>query len=477
MLAAKTDDRVSWPPFVPVNKEVITKGLAAKNQVHRMKPPTVGYSEKCPLYHSIQSFFSPSADEDVSAPPKASSAPAPLHALSVPAFELAIYRTAGSLPQLWDSLLPEDQQMMSRAYLRAQERAPAEGMGYAYLLFYKNKQAVGLAACQLMEFRALRQIQSLQRPPEGNLIGRAWHFIKGTIAGRINYKMIICGSTQFTGQHAFVFEPEMVETSRAMALLDEGLQLLARTLKLEGWHAGGIMIKDLEKGEPPFLRSLEEKEYSVFPFQPNMVMPLRPEWRAFDDYLEAMVSKYRVRARRAFKKGKGLVVKEMDEESLARHQNDVYNLYNEIAGRADFNMLNLPKGYFLALKQAMPERFRVFGYYLKGELAGFCSTLNNGPEMEAHFIGFRPEVNFKYQLYLNMLYDMIRIAIEEEKAERVVFSRTAMEIKSSVGAVPLKMYVSLRHLNPLLNRLLPALVRWLEPKEEEWVQRHPFGGS
>lgn len=440
-----------------------------------MKPPTVDYSEKCPLYQSIQSFFSPTVSEDRSPPPDAAAASAPLQALSAPACELAVYRTANHLPGTWDELLPEGQQMMSRAFLRAQEQAPAEGMDYAYLLFYQDKKPVGLAACQLMEFRALRQIQSLQQTPAGRLPSKIWHYLKRAVASQANYKLIICGATQFTGQHAFVFDSCRIGAHEAMALLDESLALLARNLDAEGWRAGGILVKDLGKEQPAFLRALDSQGYSAFPFEPNMVLPLRPEWRTFDDYLEAMVSKYRVRARRAFKKGKELTTRELDEQSLLRHQEEIYSLYNEIAGRADFNMMNLPKGYFLALKQAMPQKFRVFGYYLEGTLVGFCSTLNNAPELEAHFIGFKPEANHEYQLYLNMLYDMIRVALEEGGMEKVVFSRTAMEIKSSVGAEPANMYCCLRHRNPLVNRALPPLVRWLEPNGEAWTQRHPFG--
>ena len=441
-----------------------------------MKPPSIDYAEKCPLYQSVQSFFSPSIAEDVSPSPDASADSAPIRALSVAGVELAIHRTASNLPGLWDELLPEGQQMMSRAYLRAQEQAPAEGMEYAYLLFYQDKQVVGQAACQLMEFRTLRQIQSLQQAPEGKIMGRLWHRIKRAFASRLNFKLIICGATQFTGQHAFVFNLTRLDPDGAMALLDEGLQCLARSLQAEGWRADGILIKDLEKGNTFFPRSLEEQGYAGFPFQPNMVLPFRPDWNTFDDYLEAMVSKYRVRARRAFKKGKGLAARELNEESIQHHQEEIYHLYNEIAGRADFNMLSLPKGYFLALKRAMPQQFRVFGYYRQETLVGFCSTLSNGPELEAHFMGFKPELNLNYQLYLNMLYDMIRIALEEEQVDKVVFSRTALEIKSSVGAEPLEMYCYVRHLNPVFNRALPGLVRWLEPKEE-WQQRHPFGGG
>lgn len=440
-----------------------------------MKQPSASYSEKCPLYQSLQSFFIPSACRDASLPPAAALAPPPTFPLSVPAIELRVYRSAEHLPPSWDKLLPPNQQMMSRAYLRAQEQAPAEGMDYAYLLFRKDEQTIGLAACQLMEFRALQQIQSLQGVPTGNIVQRFWFRAKQAFASRVNYNLIICGATQFTGQHAFVFDPALVSPRQGMELLNEALGVLAASLRADGWRASAILIKDLEKNEPALLGALKQDGYSAFPFQPNMVLPLRPAWNAFEDYLNAMNSKYRVRARRAFKKGQALVLRELDEESLRLHRDEIYDLYNEIAGRADFNMLNLPKGYFLALKQAMPGGFRVFGYYLQDELAGFFSTMNNGPELEAHFIGFRQEVNLKYQLYLNMLYEMIRIGLEEEKVEKIVFSRTALEIKSSVGAEPAEMYCCLRHLNPAVNRLLPTLVRWLEPVEE-WQQRHPFGG-
>lgn len=441
-----------------------------------MKQPSVDYPEKCPLYQSIQSIFSPSASRDAGQPPMASAASGPSFALAAPDMELSVYRSARELPECWDELLPEGQRMMGRAYLCAQEEAPAEGMGYAYLIFRKGRQAVGLANCQLMEFRALQQIQSLQENAGGHVFRQLWRLAKRAFASRINYNLIICGATQFTGQHAFVFDPSLVSPALGMQLLNEGLERLAGALQAEGWRASAILIKDLEKGPQPFLQHLRGYGYAAFPFQPNMVLPLPAGWSSFEDYLEAMVSKYRVRARRAFKKGQELTVRELDVEGLRCHEEEIYRLYNAIAGRADFNMLSLTKGYFLALKQAMPGHFRVFGYYRQDELLGFCSTLGNGPEMEAHFMGFRPEENLKYQLYLNMLYDMIRIGIEEEQAEKIVFSRTALEIKSSVGAEPVEMYCCLRHLNPAVNRVLPALVRWLEPVEE-WQQRHPFGGE
>ncbi len=59
-------------------------------------------------------------------------------------------------------------------------------------------------------------------------------------------------------------------------------------------------------------------------------------------------------------------------------------------------------------------------------------------------------------------------------ARRLLLSRTALEIKSSIGAVAEPAYVYMAHVNPLLNSLVPLSVGLLEPVEV-WEPRHPFG--
>jgi hypothetical protein len=78
-------------------------------------------------------------------------------------------------------------------------------------------------------------------------------------------------------------------------------------------------------------------------------------------------------------------------------------------------------------------------------------------------------------LYLNMLYDMVTYSINK-KFKKVVFARTALEIKSSIGATPLKMYGLMQHSNKLINKKLDRMFDLLEPKTE-WQQRHPFKES
>jgi hypothetical protein len=56
---------------------------------------------------------------------------------------------------------------------------------------------------------------------------------------------------------------------------------------------------------------------------------------------------------------------------------------------------------------------------------------------------------------------------------RIVFARTALEIKSSVGAKPEKMYGLMQHSNWFINLFIGKLFRYFEP-EMIWMERNPF---
>jgi hypothetical protein len=52
-------------------------------------------------------------------------------------------------------------------------------------------------------------------------------------------------------------------------------------------------------------------------------------------------------------------------------------------------------------------------------------------------------------------------------------ARTALEIKSSVGAVPVEMICYLTHRNKMYNAFVPNLIDYLKP-EDNYIIRQPF---
>jgi hypothetical protein len=378
-----------------------------------------------------------------------------------------LFHSGADLAADWDTAAPKDNLFLSKTYLSALEQYAPEGMKFAYGVFYFQEKPVGVACCQLLTFNAAEHVQGLSEP--GRNIAQ---WLKQRVAASTKIPLLIFGNMLLTGDHAFYFNAEYADGTLSAQLLGSAAGLLCNGNVIPGFEASATLIKDFEAQHAPFTTKLREGGFHEIPFQPNMRMALRPEWQKFDDYIEAMSSKYRVRARRAFRKLDGVERRELNLDAVKELDVQLHTLYCSVARHADFNMITLHPQYFSGLKAALEDRFRIWGYFLDGALLGFHSAIYNGDELEAHFLGFQDIHNADFQLYLNMLYDMVREAFAAG-ASQIVFSRTATEIKSSIGAEAFETYCYLRHCNPVVHAMTQALVGYLAPKET-WTPRHPF---
>lgn len=387
--------------------------------------------------------------------------------LSLPGWSAAVFHNINDIPLDWDEAAPTNDIFLQRPYLSAIQQCPPRHMQFAYLVFYLNHEPKGIAYLQLIR---LNIGQSLQ----GNLHHHpSWlNRFKTAITSLGNFNLLVCGNLLLTGAHGFHFSAG--NPAESTILLEHALAMAARSFRQHGHATHLTMVKDISPCCHEISANLGKCGFSAFPFQPNMVLPIQPSWKTSSDYLQAMSSKYRVRARRAMKKKEGLVCHELNSTIITLEAPRMMALYHEVAAKADFNAFTLHEQYFLTLKLRFPESFRVFAYYDHDVMVGFYTTIQNGSTLEAHFLGFSEAVNAHTQLYLNMLYDMVNIAIDS-KADTLVFARTAMEIKSSVGAIPEHLDCRLKHQGAIQNLLTPLAVKLFEPKAD-WIQRHPFRG-
>jgi len=371
----------------------------------------------------------------------------------------------------WDAFVPEHHLFLRTPYLRTLETAPPEGMRFCYLSFTIDNEPIGIAACQIQYFKGDETFNEKEEEEPCFFEGVSRHF-KNFVARNIGFHTLVCGSLLLTGEHGFYFHPN-VKSELVTKLLLKGLDMASAEMNKQGVHISLTLLKDFfEQTQTGIAPVLTNKKFFEFNVQPNMILTLPSEWQNFDDYLGAMSSKYRVRVKRAFKKGKNIVRKEMSIDDIESHKQHIFNLYKNISKNAGFNTFTFTPDYFPELKRQLNDRLKLIGCYLDDQLVGFYTAIWNGVELDAHFLGFDYEVNRNTQLYLNMLYDMIGIGLDY-RADQIIFSRTALEIKSSVGAEPYEMYCYLRHRNPISNRFVKNFVDYLTPKEE-WKQRHPF---
>ena len=366
-------------------------------------------------------------------------------------------------------IISEHNIFLSSDFQRVLKQTPPFGFQFCYLTFHKNEQLVGFVACQIKNFDAAESLNFDGQQNYMLLAVRKW------LARRVHFQTLIVGNLLLTGENSYWFDNQLVTDADKNNFILNGIQFVKKILSEENIFIKSVFIKDFFERQ----KSLITEGYNEFQVEPNFIMTIHPDWHSFEHYLEALSSKYRVRAKRAFKKLQGIEKKEFNEERIIANKLKINALYRNIADKSSFNLVDLNEDYFIEMKRQLGDNFRFFGYYTEGgdnnlspELVGFFTTIQNGEILEAHFLGYDDSLNHSHQIYLNFLFDIIKNGIEN-RSKSIVFARTAHEIKSSVGAEAHDMYLYMKHENPIINRLLLYFLKILSPRED-WQPRQPF---
>lgn len=398
--------------------------------------------------------------------------------LSQKDISVVIYHSIHDVGEEWNVAAPKHNLFLQTTYLQLLEDNPPENVHFVYMLYYKQSKPIGVAIGQVGNFSAEKSINDSHEPEEKKNpcpFSVITNFIKSFVAKKVDITALVCGNALLTGErHNICFQPGEVTEEQEYHILNDTMKYVQKELDKKGIHISLTYLKEYHQHQRPTAKKLlvEKNRFHEFTAQPNMVLNFREDWKSFDDYLAAMSSKYRVRVKRAFKKGNAIERRNFSVKDIEDNLDRIYELYSRIADASVFNLVKLNPRYFVALKEKLGEDFRLTAYYVDGELAAFFTTIKNYHELEAHFLGYDETYNRAHQMYLNILYDIIKISFEQG-CNCIVFARTALEIKSSVGAEPHEMYWYLRHRNKISNRFLSQIVDYLNPKDD-WVQRKPF---
>lgn len=369
---------------------------------------------------------------------------------------------------IWDDINSSGDMLFSSRYLSIIEKNPPEGIMPYYAILFENAIPVGCFYFQYKYVRLqdnLRDVNYSQNDGQNPLL----QFLKTQCIKAINFPTLVCGNLMITGSYGYRFK-EGVKKEKQKQHLAYVTDYMMGYLKSQNIHPGLIVIKDFEG--IPQKNEFKLKNFTDFSVQPNMYLSIKPEWTTFEEYLFDLKSKYRVRYRKSMQTTQHLTQREMSLEEIKSHRQTIHHLYKNISDQARFNSFVLDVHYFEALKEALGKKMRLISYWQEETLVGFYTTIEHEGMLEAHFLGYDTELNKTVHLYLAMLYDMLKMAIRL-KCAKLNMSRTAIEIKSTVGAIPEDMYVQIRHTNKVINKSVESIVKWVNPSED-YIIRHPF---
>ena len=282
---------------------------------------------------------------------------------------------------------------------------------------------------------------------------------------------LFLGNNMITGQNSYTFNKE-IDSKTIGIILKHCADEITAYFKVENIKIHIVSFKDFYQDCAAALRNTAFSEMYEFNTQPNMIFELRSEWKTNDDYIGALSKKYRDQYKRAHKKFEGIETRELSLDEIISQENRIYELYQYVAKNAPFNTFFLARNHFSSFKKQCEDRFILMGYFLNNELVGFHTLLLNGNTLETYFLGYDEQVQKEKMLYLNMLYNMTKFGIENQFKE-IIFGRTALEIKSSIGAEPVIMSGFIYHNNKWIDGYFDKIFPRLEPTLV-WQQRHPF---
>jgi len=371
----------------------------------------------------------------------------------------------------WDSIVGDDTLFLQAKYLRQVERTLDGSMNFYYVLFWEDDLPIGISYFQRIHIKGtgvrMQRDYSFKKNPLLATVEQFNNWLKKNI-NRLNIQLLVQGNSFISGEYSSRFV-DSVSKELGHELMLKGIETIKQEEKQHTINM--VMIKDFIAGSMSEDSAFVKKGFTEVELQPNMELDIRPEWKSAEDYLQAMSSKYRVRARSARKKGKDLVVEPLGVNGAKEYSQEMYQLYRNIAEEAEFNLAFLGPDYFSIMKERLPDNFFLTAYFEEETLIGFISYFIHGKDMEAHFMGYDKALNRKYKLYQNVLYDLVERGIEAG-VEHIAMGRTALEIKSTVGAVGVPMNCYVRHDNSLKNQFLGSIFRQLN--NETFVPRSPF---
>lgn len=373
-----------------------------------------------------------------------------------------IFKKTDELPQNWDDFAFENI-FLKKKYLEILERSAPENMKCFFIGIFQNEHLQGIALAQFLDGKKLESF--------GNRDRCLKTMIRDFTFKNFSSQILFIGNNMLTGQNAFSHS-DQISTVSFLNELKKSTQSLKKKLRHTGRKVHLTSFKDFTEDQTKDFVEADFSSFYRFDIQPNMIFDIPNHWNSIDNYIDDLSKKYRDQYKRARKKAEGIEKRKLDLEEILLLENDIYNLYYHVAKNAPFNTFLLHKNHFGVMKKNLETDFLLYGYFLEGKLIGFNTLIKNGTTMNTYFLGYDEKIQPQKMLYLNMLYDMIGYSIKKN-FKKIIFGRTALEIKSSVGAYPEQMFGYIQHSNPLIQKQMHRVFNSLQPKVN-WNLRSPF---
>jgi predicted N-acyltransferase len=336
---------------------------------------------------------------------------------------------------------------------------------HEFLEVSKDGKFLGKLYFQIMPFKGSELKSYIPDQESPCFINKTMEALIDLALERVNWSLAVLGNVFITGDNGQYLIKGISDEDRWL-MIQEATNHISKQTNIDAF-----LISDLRSDDLNGKNKLLDKGYRIFEVEPDLIFDIDLNWKSFDDYLGNIVSKYRVRTKKVLEKSQQLEIKDFSAQELKENEQAIYALYKNVVHSASFKLAEIGSNYFFDFKQAYSDIFFVRGFYLDKNLVGVISFFAESDALRINFVGLNYDYNKVHAIYQRILYDCIEQGILLKK-ESIHFGRTASEIKTSVGAYPVKTFALLKHNNKIPNLAIKPLTTYLKP--EPFEIRNPF---
>lgn len=357
-------------------------------------------------------------------------------------------------------------------YLKLIEKSTHVDLKCRYVIIYRNEIPSGIIYFQLTDFKANVFGDLLQNEIDEIKSHRLKLFdkyVQSKDEHDVLFRMLTCGNNLISGEYGFMHNKH-IDRKDFYNVFCTLIKTISSEENLRG-KISAVLIKDFYKAVPEIEKNESFKGQS-FSVEPNLVVDIPTSIDSLEAYLQLFSKKYRNRAKGILKHKANINSKLLSLKEIENLNGDLFKLYQNIYEKAKFKLLQLPSVYFSEVKKIFNEQFHVKGFYVNDHLVAFSSWFQMPDNtIEAHYIGLNYEVNEQHELYQNILYDFVEMAIIQ-KCDQVNLGRTAAEIKTTIGAKAHDLICYIQPQNTVSKLIVKPFIEFLSPKD--WIPRNPF---
>jgi predicted N-acyltransferase len=364
-----------------------------------------------------------------------------------------VFNSINDIPEKeWNDLVVSENAFLKHHYLRVVEESMSFKYKFWYLAIRDDEKIVALVALfsmpvylDMLSSGAIRHISEKVRKIYKNFL--------------VTHPLFV-GSPPSISNNTIIIS-ESVNKSEVLGVIVEAVEKIA----VEN-HLQIIAYKEFEDEDCVYMDKLSN-QYNYIKVNSLPTNKLSIKWDSFDEYMKSLKTPYRQSINANFRKlNSGDIKAEVITEFGEVFNDYHFGLYEAVMGKAEFQLEKLTAEYFKRIADVPDNEACMVSLKRDDLVLGYFLVSNSGKNsISAMFAGINYEYSRQFDIYFNLFYEVIKLAIERKK-DIIEFGQNSYHFKSRIGCLQYPLYIYIRHRNKFWQCLIKKLAPILFPKTE-----------